>query len=97
MIPLADVWNQLWQLKPHPFVRLLDWNLLPTAQAVTEFDAIEELTFVGYPNGLADPVNHIPIARQAITATPLFHSAGIPHSSWMGPSSAEAVEVPYSS
>jgi hypothetical protein len=71
VIPLADAWNQLWQLKPHPFVRLLDWNLLPTAQAITEFDAIEELTFVGYPNGLADPVNHIPIARQAITATPL--------------------------
>lgn len=34
-------------------------------------DAVEEITFIGYPNGHRDPVNLTPIVRRGITATPL--------------------------
>lgn len=54
-----------------PFYRSLGPNLYPSAAAEADLDAIEELTFVGYPNGWADDVHHTPIFRRAITATPL--------------------------
>lgn len=34
-------------------------------------DAVEEVTFIGYPNGIRDPHNLTPIVRRGITATPL--------------------------
>jgi hypothetical protein len=50
---------------------MLNWGQLPSDATVENFDALEELVFVGYPNGHADPVHHTPIMRNAITATPL--------------------------
>ena len=32
-------------------------------------DALEEVLFVGYPNGLFDAVNHLPLFRRGITAS----------------------------
>ena len=36
--------------------------------------AIEDLTFIGYPNGLYDQINHNPIIRKGITATPIWNN-----------------------
>lgn len=36
-----------------------------------ELDAIEEVIFIGYPSGLIDTTNYLPVARRGITATPL--------------------------
>jgi hypothetical protein len=33
-------------------------------------DAIEEVVFVGYPDGLFDEVNYLPLTRRGITASP---------------------------
>jgi len=33
-------------------------------------DAVEEVIFVGYPNGIYDSVNNLPITRRGSTATP---------------------------
>lgn len=45
---------------------------IPTPEHVEEnLDAIEEIMFIGYPDGLYDPLNYTPIARKGITATPL--------------------------
>ena len=35
-----------------------------------DFDAIEDVLFVGYPNGIFDQKNHLPIMRRGITASP---------------------------
>jgi hypothetical protein len=32
---------------------------------------LEEVTFIGYPNGWADEAHHTPIVRRGITATPM--------------------------
>lgn len=53
------------------FTRVLGADLFPTPEVEKDIDAIEELTFVGYPNGQADDFHHTPIVRRAITATPL--------------------------
>lgn len=39
---------------------------------LAELDAIEEITFVGYPNALHDKVTGLPIARRGHTATPAY-------------------------
>lgn len=45
---------------------------VPTPQQIEEnLDAIEEIVFIGYPDGRYDTVNLTPIARKGITATPL--------------------------
>lgn len=42
----------------------------------SSLDTIEDVTFVGYPQGLIDEVHFTPIARRGITATPLHLDYG---------------------
>lgn len=71
-IAVADDINGLQALGAgNPYFKCADWTFLPSDRAAVHFDAIEELNFVGYPSGMFDPVNHTPIVRQAITATPI--------------------------
>lgn len=51
--------------------RFIHENLIPDAKQVEDFDAIEEIVFVGYPNDIWDDVNNLPIIRRGITATHL--------------------------
>lgn len=44
---------------------------MANADYIGGLDAIEEVVFIGYPNGLYDKVNLTPIVRKGITATPL--------------------------
>ncbi|MEI8639818.1 hypothetical protein [Vibrio coralliilyticus] len=43
---------------------------IPSAANVAEIDALEEVVFVGYPNGIWDSKNYTPIIRKGTTATP---------------------------
>lgn len=74
VLPIASVLQEMSRSNETPFIKALSWAQLPTTAAMSQFDSMEQLTFVGYPGGLKDPVNHTPIARQGITATPI----GIP-------------------
>jgi len=72
VLPVGDIVDVLHRATGEtPFLKALGWDNLPTTNAMAQFDSIEQLTFVGYPGGLSDPVNHIPIVRQGITATPI--------------------------
>jgi hypothetical protein len=44
---------------------------VPTNEDLAELDAIEDLIFIGYPKGLWDSVNYLPIVRKGMTATPI--------------------------
>lgn len=52
------------------FFRAVPASFLPT-DTLSELDAIEDLTFVDYPNGRWDEVHKTPIVCRAITATPV--------------------------
>lgn len=43
---------------------------VPNTRRIEELDAIEDIIFIGYPDGLYDEINLTPIARKGITATP---------------------------
>ena len=54
------------------FFRTLDNNLILTNENLKSLDAIENIIMIGYPNGLLDSVNNMPIVRRGITATAVY-------------------------
>jgi hypothetical protein len=55
------------------FIRTIDQNLSPTNSIRHELSAIEEIVFIGYPSGLRDSRNSLPLIRRGITSTPVWN------------------------
>ncbi len=55
------------ELYYHP----IDSRLAPDAATLRALDALEDVLFVGYPSGVWDQVNLMPIMRRGTTATPM--------------------------
>ncbi len=53
------------------YYQVIDSRLAPDAAALRALDALEEVLFVGYPSGVWDQVNLMPILRRGTTATPM--------------------------
>jgi len=66
IIPLIRLAEQ--QAKKFFYVTF-DKSLIPTASDINEMVGMEKITMVGYPNGLWDSVNNLPIFRQGVLAT----------------------------
>lgn len=69
-LPISSLLNVIVQNKEHIFIRFFSNSDIPTAEQVENFDAIEDVLMIGYPNGLWDSVNNMPVVRRGITATP---------------------------
>ncbi len=54
-----------------PFFRMSKTSMIPNDEQMKGLDAVEAITFIGYPNGLWDRVNFLPIVRRGFTASPL--------------------------
>lgn len=52
------------------FYRYVTTEMIPSAAQSAQLDAIESVTFIGYPNGVWDTKNLLPVARRGTTATP---------------------------
>ncbi len=71
IMPIADLLRDA-QNKNMPFYhRRLNEELIPSESDIKSFTAIEEVYMIGYPTGLSDTYNNIPITRIGQTATPL--------------------------
>jgi S1-C subfamily serine protease len=53
------------------YYHAIDSRLAPDATVLRALDALEEILFVGYPSGVWDQVNLMPILRRGTTATPM--------------------------
>lgn len=53
------------------FYRSVDTSMIPDTEKLKTLDAIESVTFIGYPNGIWDSKNLLPVARRGTTASPL--------------------------
>lgn len=69
IMPLGPLFHLAQQQGVNFFYRSLDENLIPTEQALSELTALEEILMIGYPVGLWDSANNMPIFRRGITAT----------------------------
>lgn len=68
-VHMADVIQEL-EAAGHPvFAISLSTEFLPSPDDWHHYDAMEELTMIGCPNGLTDEANNLPIARRGIAAT----------------------------
>jgi Trypsin-like peptidase domain len=70
-IPIGDIMNQAHDAGTPIFLQSVDQSIIPLDDDWQYFDAIEEVTMVGCPNGISDEVNNLPIARRGITASAL--------------------------
>ena len=70
-IPLAQIMTQARDAGRPLFLVILDKSLIPKDDEWEDFDAIEEITMIGCPNGLFDEINSLPLIRRGITASTL--------------------------
>lgn len=68
---LGPALEQLAAQDETPFYSTFAPALLLTGPEAEDLDALENVTFVGYPNGLYDTESFLPIARRGQTATPI--------------------------
>lgn len=53
------------------FYRFVSDDMIPTVEQAAKLDALESVTFIGYPNGIWDSKNLLPVARRGMTASPI--------------------------
>lgn len=53
------------------FYRFVSTDMIPSQEQMENLDALESVTFIGYPNGVWDNVNYLPVARKGTTASPI--------------------------
>ena len=53
------------------FYRTISNKNIPSSEEIEDLDAIEAVTFIGYPNGIWDKVNLLPVSRRGHSATPI--------------------------
>ena len=66
---IAPILNQAQERNQGFFYVSLDKSLLLTDEELNELIAMEDVVMVGYPNGIWDQTNNMPIFRKGITAT----------------------------
>jgi len=61
------------------FAPPLQEDLIPTATQLEDLSGLENITMIGYPNGIWDEKNNMPIIRKGVTATsPKYDYNGLP-------------------
>ncbi len=68
-MPIAPILNQATANGRPIFYVSLDKALIPQPDEVAELAALEDIVVMGYPDGIWDSVNNLPIIRRGITAT----------------------------
>lgn len=68
-MPIGPLLRAAEQQGVELFYRNLDRSFLPSNDDIENMLGLEEVTMVGYPNGLWDAVNNLPIFRRGILAT----------------------------
>jgi hypothetical protein len=71
IMPIAPILNQAIKNNTPIFYRSFEENLIPSKEIWDSFTALEDILMIGYPIGLWDSKNNLPITRMGQTATPL--------------------------
>ena len=71
IIPLRPLEQAARDQGAELYYHAIDSHLVPDAAALRALDAMEQVSFIGYPSGVWDQVNLMPIMRRGTTATPM--------------------------
>jgi hypothetical protein len=69
VFPFGQIVNLAQKQGVSLFFKTFGDALIPNPEQIKYFDAVEDVLMIGYPNGLWDSVNNMPIIRKGITAT----------------------------
>lgn len=69
VLPIGPLLNQANEQGETFFFTSLDKTLIPTQSEIDDMIGLENVTMVGYPNGLWDSTNNLPIFRRGVLAT----------------------------
>jgi hypothetical protein len=75
--PLGPLLNAVESSGKKLFYVAMGTDLIPTDEERENYSTMEDIIMIGYPNGIWDSVNNLPVIRKGITAT---HT----HISWNG-------------
>lgn len=70
VMPFAPLVNKAESDGFSPFFRGIPTSVFALDEELSNLDAVEEVLFVGYPNGMFDGANQLPIVRRGTTASP---------------------------
>jgi len=77
--PIAPLYHQAEAKGIKFFAPPIGEDLLPSAEKLADLSGLETITMIGYPNGIWDEKNNMPIVRRGITATnPKHDYNGLP-------------------
>lgn len=68
-MPIAPLLELAQNQNVRFFYRSFDENIIASSQVLSELTALEEILMIGYPVGIWDSSNNMPIFRRGITAT----------------------------
>ena len=78
-IPLAPILDKLAEDKKYPFLSFFRKENFPTTEEWNNVSALEQIVIVGYPSGIWDPVNNLPVVRRGVAAShPKINYRGSP-------------------
>lgn len=69
VMPMAPLLQEAEKSNTQFFFSTLDRGLIPSASEIDDMVGLESITMVGYPNGLWDSTNNLPIFRRGVLAT----------------------------
>jgi hypothetical protein len=67
--PVHGILNQIVERGAKPFLKALNRRDIPDQTLLGDLNVTDDVLMVGYPNGLFDQHNNMPIVRRGITAT----------------------------
>lgn len=71
-MPIAPLLHEAKNKEKTFFYRSLSKDITATSETMAELSAIEEIIMIGYPVGIWDSSNNMPIFRKGIAATPPY-------------------------
>lgn len=79
VFPIAPIIRQAEQRGIKFYSPPLTEELIPTQEHLEDLSGLENVTMIGYPNGIWDEKNNMPIIRRGVTATsPKYDYNGLP-------------------
>lgn len=69
VFPIAPLLNQAKNREIDIYLMPFQESIIPTQDVLDNLSGIENVTMIGYPNGIWDQKNNMPIIRRGITAT----------------------------
>lgn len=73
VMPFGNIMTAMASNGAPPYFRAFGSDNFLTQDQADELDGIEQVLFVGYPNGLFDTSSWMPIVRRGQTATPIYN------------------------